>query len=455
MTPTTDCWRCCVPLTLGAKRAARQLSAQVRTGRDVAARWIRLGEVSPQCNYWNLYRDIAWYGVISAVTSTFTSVYVLRLGGSNLLVGLLTSLPALINVLVQIPAARLIEQQRNARRLLLWTGLWMRLPALLLALAPLLLARWRAAGVVWITALGTVPAAASNVAFTAMLADVVPAQDRAHVVSVRNVLFAAVTTLSVIAAGKAMDVLPFPLSYQFIFGLAFVTSLMSLYYLGRVVIPDRQLPAHAAGRGAPGWIQALRAAWSHRGYTRFTLALFLIHWTQYFPLPLYTIYRVRVLNISEGWIGLLSMIESAVTILTWYVWGRVAQRRGSRYVLILGVLGLCYYPLGTALATTAWPLVLVAVLAGIAGPAFSLGMLNGLLELAPETHRPMYVGLFNMLINVPACISPLLGTAVAGWLGVRTALFIAAGMRLAGFLAMSLILGVPGAQQRLPSAHAR
>jgi len=207
--------------------------------------------------------------------------------------------------------------------------------------------------VVWITALGTVPAAASNVAFTAMFADVGPAQDRAHVVSVRNVLFAAVTTLSVIAAGKAMDVLPFPLSYQFIFGLAFVTSVVSLYYLGRVVIPDHQPPTHAAGRGTPGWRQALRAVWSHRGYARFTLALFLIHWTQYFPLPLYTIYRVRVLSISEGWIGLLSMIESAVTILTWYVWGRVAQRRSSRHVLILGVLGLCFYPLELQLATSA------------------------------------------------------------------------------------------------------
>ena len=419
----------------------------LRTGRDIAARWVRLGDVSAQWNYWNLYRDIAWYGVISAVSSTFTSVYALRLGGSDLLVGLLTSLPALINVLVQMPAARLIEQQRNTRSLLLWTGFLMRLPVFLLALVPVFLTRWQAVGVVWITALGTVPAAASNVAFTAMLADVVPAQHRAHVVSVRNVLFAVVTTLSVIAAGRAMDLLPFPLSYQFIFGLAFATSLVSLYYVGRVVIPDRDAPAPGVNKPNRGWVQSLRTVRSESDYFRFTLAMFLFHWALYFAVPLYSIYRVRILHVSEGWIGALAMIESGVTIITWYVWGKVAEGRGSRYVLLLGILLLCCNPLGTALARNAWPLLMVAAVAGIAGPAFSLGMLNGLLELAPESHRPTYVGLFNMLINVPACISPLLGTAVAGWLGVRAALFVGAGLRVAAFLALSLMLGMPGARQ--------
>jgi len=424
-----------------------RLGRPLRTGRDIAARWVGLGDVSAQWNYWNLYRDIAWYGVISAVTTTFTSVYTLRLGGSDLLVGLLTSLPALINVLVQMPAARLIERQRNTRSLLLWTGFLMRLPVFLLALVPVFLTRWQAVGVVWITALGTVPAAASNVAFTAMLADVVPAQHRAHVVSVRNVLFAVVTTLSVIAAGRAMDLLPFPLSYQFIFGLAFATSLVSLYYVGRVVIPDRDAPAPGVNKPIRGWVQALRTVRSESDYFRFTLAMFLFHWALYFSVPLYSIYRVRILHVSESWIGALAMIESGVTIITWYVWGKVAEGRGSRYVLLLGILLLCCNPLGTALARNAWPLLMVAAVAGIAGPAFSLGMLHGLLELAPESHRPTYVGLFNMLINVPACISPLLGTVVAGWLGVRTALFVGAGLRVAAFLALSLMLGMPGTRQ--------
>jgi MFS family permease len=411
-------------------------------GRGVAARWLACGEVAPQWNYWNLYRDIAWYGVLAAVSSTFVSVYTLRLGGSNLLVGLLTSLPALINVLVQMPAARLIERQHNTRTLLLAAGFLSRLSVFLIALVPVLLQRWQAGAVVWITALGTIPGAISNLAFTAMMADVVAPQDRAHVVSVRNVLFSAMTTLSVIAAGKALDILPFPFSYQLIFTLAFATSLVSLYYVGRIAIPDHApVPQPAASDQRTDWRRLLHIVLAQRDYARFTLASFMFHWGLYFPIPLYAIYRVRTLHISEGWIGALAMIESGVTILTWYIWGKVAESRGSRYVLLLGVMGVCFYPFGTALSRSAWPLVFVSALAGIAGPAFNLGIFNGLLEVAPDERRPTYVAVFNVLMNLAACISPLLGTTAASWLGIRPALYIGGMLRVAGFLAYVLLLG--------------
>jgi MFS family permease len=415
----------------------------VRKGRDIAVRWFQEGEVSPRWNYFNLYRDIAWYGVISAVSATFVSVYTLRLGGSNLLLGLLTSLPAFVNVLVQIPAARVIERQVNPRRLLLWAGFWMRASVFLSALVPLFLHRWQANAVVWITALGTIPAAASTTAFTAMLADVVKAKDRARVVSVRNMLLAAVSMLTMVVAGEALDVLPFPLSYQLIFTLAFAASLLSLYYVGRIAIPDREPMVQKIAGTAPGWRQLLRAAWSERAYRRFVLAAFLFHWALDFPIPLYAIYRVRVLNISEGWIGTMAMVESALTVLSWYVWGRVAQRRGSRFVLLLGVLGLCFYPFGTALSRGPWPLLLVSAIAGIVAPAFNLGLFNGMLEVTPQAHRPTYVGLYNMLLNVPACIAPLLSTVLAGWMGVRTALFLGGGLRVVGFVAFALLLTGP------------
>jgi len=398
------------------------------------------GEVSPAWNYWNLYRDIAWYGVLSGVSTTFTSVYVLRLGGSSFLIGLLTSLPALVNVVIQVPAARLIERQRNTRTLLLVSGFLMRLPVLLLALIPLLWIRWQAGAVVWITALGTIPAAISNTAFTVMLADVVRAEDRARVVSVRNVLFSAVSTLVVLAAGKALDILPFPISYQLIFALAFVTSVISVYYVGRIALPDHEPAPHRMSQERLDWRGALRTILAQRGYVRFTLASFLFHWGLNFPIPLYAIYRVRTLHLGEGWIGLLSMIEAGVTVVTWYLWGKAAERLGSRRVLLLGVLGVCFYPFGMALSKNAWPLLFVSFIAGIVGPAFNLGLFNGLLEVAPEQRRPTYIALFNLLINVTACISPLVATTLANSLGVVTALYIGGSLRVLGFLAYLLLL---------------
>jgi MFS family permease len=418
------------------------LPLQFRRFRDLAARWLSPGEVTERWNEWNLYREITWFGVLSGVNATFTSVFALRLGASNLLIGLLTSLPALVNVLFQIPAARLVEQEQDRRRILLLSGFLMRLPAFLVALVPLLPAGLRGGAVVHITALGAIPAAVGTLSFTAVLADVIAAQRRARVVSVRNALLSAATTLTVLVAGKTLEVLPFPFGYQLVFALAFAASLISLYYLGRLVVSrgDSQGQDRAQHAERIDLRRAVRLAASQRDYVRFTVGAFVYHWGLYLPIPLYAIYRVRTLHLSESWIGALSTLESATTITAYFLWGRLAQRRGSRLVALCGTLLVCFYPIGMALSSTAWPLLFVVFVGGIAGPALNLGLFNGLLEVAPAERRATYVGLYNTLMNIAAFISPLLGTAAAGALGVRTALWIGGAMRIGGFVAFAILL---------------
>nr|MBC7245333.1 MFS transporter [Chloroflexota bacterium] len=423
----------------------RKIGLRLRRARVVAIRWFAPGEISERWNYLNLYREVAWYGILSGVNATFTSIFALRLGASNFLIALLTSLPALMNVLFQIPAARLVERESDKKRTLLVSGLLMRLPAFLIALVPLLGKGIQASAIVYITALGTIPTAVSTVSFTAMLAEVVAPQDRARVVSIRNVALSAMSTAAVLLTGKALDVLPFPFGYQLIFTLAFLASVLSLYYLGRVVIPgtERMQQVEVQSSQRLGTRHLLQAILAHRDYVRFTLGAFLYHWGLYFPIPLYAIYRVRMLQISDGWIGILAMVESGVTIVAYYAWGRFAQRRGSRLLLLLGLLGVCFYPIGTALSKSVMPLLLVSFIAGLASPAFNLGLFNGLLEVVPSERRATYIAIFNTMMNIPAFAAPILGTTVAGWVGVRTALWIGGAARIAVFLAFAYLILAP------------
>jgi len=215
-----------------------RVGLRLRRGRDLALRWLAPGEVNARWNDWNLYREIAWFGVLSGVSSTFVSVFALRLGASNFLMGLRTSLPALVNVIFQIRAARLVEREGDREKVLLLSGFLMRLPLFLVALAPFLPERFQAAAVVYIMALGTIPAAVGTISFTAVFADVVAPQNRAHVVSVRNALLSAATTIVVLVAGKVLDILPFQVSYQLIFILAFAYLLSGL---GLAAPPGRGL----------------------------------------------------------------------------------------------------------------------------------------------------------------------------------------------------------------------
>ncbi|MBC7262931.1 MAG: MFS transporter [Chloroflexi bacterium] len=388
-------------------------------------------------NIWHLYQDMAWYGVLNSIATTFTSVFAIRLGASNTLVGLLSSLPGLISIFWLIPSARLIETQIHLIPTILWSGFLHRLAYFLVALMPSFLHEHRAEALVCLIVLSTIPAGAANTAFTSMMAEVVSLPDRARVVSVRHILFSATGMLTVLIAGKLLDLISFPLNYQIIFGLGFAASLVSLYHISRIQAPAKSV----APRSAPArqfsrerMQNTVHNILAYRDFTRFTVSTFLFNWGLYLPIALYPIYRVRVLGISDTWIGLISMVESGTTVVFYYLWGKIASRYGNRIAIIAGSVGLVFFPVLTALSTRPEPLVLVAVVAGAFGPALTLGTYNALLEVCPEERRASYIAIYNTLVNVNAFFGPLLGTTLATFIGIRQALWLAGVMRFLGAL---------------------
>ena len=395
----------------------------------------RRRETVEEQNNWNLYLDVAWFGVLSGITSTFVSVFAIRLGASNTLVGLLVSLPALINIFWLIPSARIIERQRRRLPIILLAGFLQRVGYLLVALMPFVLRTHRPEALVALVALITLPTATLSVAFTSLIAEVVPIGKRAQVVSTRNMLVSIISTVTMLISGKLLDLLPFPLNYQLLFGAGFAASLVSLYYVSRIQIADASVaesrPRHKTPL-ATRLRRSLKQIASQRDFVRFSASAFVFQWGLYLPSALYAIYRVKNLGASDTWIGLLSMVQSAVTIVTYLYRGRVASRKGSRRVLLISSLGVVLYPVLIGLSPRVELLLLPSIIAGIFGAGFNLSFFNTLLEVCPQERLPSYVALNTTVINVAAFLAPLLGISLANFLDIRIALFIAGGVRLLG-----------------------
>ncbi len=404
-----------------ARRLWRQVFRQRKTVEDQ--------------NIWNLYLDVAWWGVLSGITSTFVSVFAIRLGASNTLVGLLVSLPALVNVFWLIPSARIIERQGRRLPIIVLTGFLQRLGYLLIALMPLVLRTYRPEVLVALVALITFPTAMSSVAFTSLLADVVPIGQRAQVVSIRNVLVSIVSTATMLIGGKLLDLLPFPLNYQLLFGVGFAASLVSLYYVSRIQVADAIVADYRARHKESLTLRlrrSLKQIVNQRDFVRFSASAFAFHWGLYLPSALYAIYRVKTLGASDTWIGLLSMVQSAVTIWAYFYWGRAIHRQGNRSVLVISSLGLMLFPVLTGLSTRVEPLLIPSIAAGFFTAGFNLSFFNTSLEVCPQERRPSYLAINTTLINVAAFLAPLLGTSLANLLDIRLALFIAGAMRVLG-----------------------
>jgi len=407
--------------------------------------WKQPRDTAHAKNNWTLYLDVAWWGVASGVWGTYLSVFAVRLGASTEWLGVLAALPALVNMLFSIPSARIIERQPRRLPLVVRVGFLQRLAWLGVALVPLILMDQPAVvAIVAIAGLTTIPAATSNVAFTNLLADLVPPGDRARVVSIRSVLLSVTTTATVMACGAILDGIPFPLNYQLVFGAAFACAMVSLYYVSRLQVPHevtvvhRERPKHWITVSIRNAIAEVRA---EKAFVKYAVSSLIFHWGIFFPTALYSIYRVRNLGASNTWIGLLTMVDSLVTIVSYLVWGRIVPRWGNRKVLVVTAFGMIFFPVLTALSTSLPLLLIPALIAGVFTPGFNLASFNELLAVSPETNRPRFIGIYTSVVNAPAFLAPLAGSYMATVLDIRLAMYFGGVFRFLGGLAFLLMLG--------------
>jgi MFS family permease len=396
----------------------------VAQGRDVVQRlgrqmpWYISTDTLEGRNTRNLFTETTWFGVLSGLAATFVSVYALRLGATTSQIGWLTALPALVNVVWLIPAARLIERQRRRLPLILLAGFLQRVGYLILAIIPFLIVTGRVQALILVNTLITLPAAIISTAITSLIPDLTSAERRGQVISVRWLLLSLTATAAALFGGKFLDLVPLPLNYQLLLGGGALLSLFSLRYLHRIKVPDAVLYGRAAHpRQRYSWRRlrsSLTGIWSHRPFVRFAVASFVFYWGLYLPAALWSVFRVRDLGASDAWIGLIAVVIDGSTIAGYFFWGKVSAKRGNRWVLIVNALGVTAYSFTTALVPTIGWMIPTSVLGGVSWSGCNLALFN--------------------LMNVTAFAAPLLGAALSDWIDIRFAFVIASGVRVVGGL---------------------
>jgi MFS family permease len=398
--------------------------------------WYLPPNIAEGPNLRNLYTETIWFGVLSGLTSTYMAVFALRLGATTGQIGWLTALPALVNIVWIIPAARLIERQRRPLPMILVTGALQRLGYLAMIAAP-----WLGAGqvqaLIVLSTLVAVPAAVINTAVTALLPELVSPQQRSQVVSVRWLLMASAEMAAALIGGQLLGLMPVPLNYQVVLGTGAVLSLFSLHYLRRLRVPDNALahpvvPKKKAERSTLR--RSLAGVLAQRDFVWFTVAAFVFYWGIYLPAPLWSILRVRELGANDGWIGLIAMIVGVSTIAGYLYWGKVSAKKGDRWLLIVTSAGMAIYAFLTALVPSIEWMIPTSILGGLSWSGCNLALFNLMLAVCPADRRPTYIAMHTALINITAFAGPLLGAALADWVGLRPVFVVSGAVRMAGLV---------------------
>lgn len=407
-------------------------------------------------NFRRLYVDVVGYGILAGSLLAFVSVYAAHLGATSFQIALLTAGPAMVNLLVSLPAGRWLESGSIIRATYI-TSIWSRVPYVFLALGPLLLARHvQIPLLVWVILFISIPGTALAIAFNAMFADVVPPEWRGPVVARRNVLLAISVTLTSLACGLLLDWIRFPLNYQIIFGLGTAGALLSSFALGRIWnspgAPPPPRLARSLGdlarpglmrsmdgiRGSPGlrWLTRspgeplLRLDLLRGKFGLFLFSFLLFYVFQYVPIPLFPLFWVDRLHLSDGAISLGNALFYTSMLMASMGLAQASRRFGHRRVLVGGALLYALYPLLNGLARNAVLFWVASLAGGAVWALVSAGLVNRLMEQVPDRDRPAHMALHNLALNLGILVGSLCGPLLAAVAGLGNTLLVSAGLRL-------------------------
>jgi MFS family permease len=157
--------------------------------------------------------------------------------------------------------------------------------------------------------------------------------------------------------------------------------------------------------------------------------------------PFFSVYQVEVLNSTPGIIGLLSMASALSRLIGQQFWGRVVDRRGSRWTLTLCTLIIPFLPFLWIPMTKPWHVIFVTVPSGFLWAGHELANFNLLLALPGEPQRTTRAAAnYATLVGLANIAGPILGGRIIEATNYHWD-FILSGMGrlLAGILFMLLL----------------
>lgn len=408
------------------------------------------------------------------LATPFFGIFALKLGASNFQVALLSSAPAMVSLLVMFPGAMYVDRFSRKKGVTTMFFLANRLFYLALACVPLLPRELRAGAFVVGVALMNLPGAIGNVAWQSFISRVIPPAQRAWAFAHRNRLMNIVGTAAVVVAGRALDLMAFPLGYQVMFIAALAAALVEIRIFQGIHEPDgpeaepwgTDTGARIAGPEAAyarprrlisfdgSFLSALREIASTRRFIRYTLAAMVFYCAWQTAWPLFTLYQVKVLGANNLWISLLNLANTGGSIVGYGFWANFAERHGHLKSLVVSTMGIFLVPFYYAFSKSLTTIVVLNLATGAIFAGVNLALFNALLEHTPERQTTTYIAFYNTAITVTTVFAPMVGVGLLRFMSFFWAFLVCAAARVLGSLAFYLVMRLEASEGRLAQAAA-
>lgn len=243
-------------------------------------------------------------------------------------------------------------------------------------------------------------------AWTSLVRDLIPEQERGTFFGRRNIYTSLVTLVAFYGYSILIEKFQDPLGYEIVIGIGMIGMLLSLWSLKKV--PEVPLKSSSA---------LIETKVVFQDYNFMRLCVFYLIWNAViaFTSPFYSYHLLKNLNVPFSYIGITTVINSLVAMAFYNIWGKLSDKYGHKTVAVLGILMACYVsPLWILMNQFTWKYLMIVdvVMSGIAWSAINLTFLTLPMEVA-HSSSPAYFAMYATFGGIGGLIGAIVGGATA------------------------------------------
>jgi hypothetical protein len=374
-------------------------------------------------------------GIVNAA-GIFFPVFLVRIGGTNLEVGLLTAIPAITGFLLAIPIGSFLQSRRN---IVPWYSASRGLAQMVYAASAVAVAvvpsNWLVPVVLILWAIVTIPSTIGMVAFNVVMDGAAGPRGRMDLLSRRWSIMGLTTAVTVAIAGQVLDRIGFALNYQIVFIVFSAAGLLSSWFSWQIKMPDHAPRVSEPGLSARQRLRSyLATIAAQRPFVWFVARQTVIMFGIRFATPLIPLYYVREAHAPDSWIGIIGTVQSLTLLVGYYSWRRLARRFSTRRLLTVVTIGTALYPALLVLSHDLIAITIITAYGAFIGSGFDLVLFDELMKTIPQKAAVTFSAFQTSVANLAAIIAPLVGGLVADLFGIGVGLVVAAAITLGGAL---------------------
>ncbi|MHC4069906.1 MAG: MFS transporter [Planctomycetota bacterium] len=381
-----------------------------------------LTEKDIQSGLRNLIKDgVASQSMGVLTGGAFLVAFAIKLGASNLVIGLLAAIGPLAQLL-QLPSIFIVEKIRDRRLITVVAAGLSRICWLIIALSPFIFpAKITIAVLLILLALVSIFGAVSGCSWNSWVRDLVPENIMGSYFSKRMRIAVGVGIVLSVLAAIYLDywkkLLPNheTMGYSILFLVGSCAGMIGLYFLSKT--PEPKMPKT---EGNPKILTLLTQPFKDENFRK--LIAFMCSWNFAVNLaaPFFMVYMLKRLGLSMSFIIGLSIVSQVLNFLFLKIWGKYTDRFSNKSVLaiscplfIISILAWTFTTMPEKHFLTIPLLVAIHIIMGSASAGVTLASGNISLKLAPKGKATAYLASNTIVNSVAAGIAPILGGSFA------------------------------------------